>query len=422
MPNHPRRPAAGIVLLVAPLLVGCGKTPESSQPVRPVRAIRVGDIEAISGRKWPGRAKAADEVNLSFRVSGPLVSLPIDVGQEVKKGDVLAEIDPRDFEVALDSATGDLQRAQATLEGMKVARPEEITKAQAELDRANAAYAKAYNDLMRNKPLVASGAITEQQLVRYEKEAQRTYQEVRVATQTLQIAKAGARKEDIAAKEAEIRTLAAAVDAAQDQVNYTRLVAPFDGRITARFVDNFQTVQAKEPIARLIDAQKIQMVVNIPEHLISLVPYVTDVVCEFQALPGVQVPATIKEVGTEASATTRTYPITLAMEQPPGAQILAGMAGTASGRVKLPENVAEEGYDIPETAIWENDQNQPMVWLVDTADNTVHAHRVTVSEPTARGIRVTGLKKEQVVVTAGVHYLSEEQKVSLEPEMTSTGP
>ena len=95
-------------MLAALMLVGCRKPAAESEAVRPVRAIKVGDLKAIQGREFPGRAKAKDEVELSFRVSGPLVSLPVDVGSKVKKGDVIAAIDPRDFQVALDSAQGNL--------------------------------------------------------------------------------------------------------------------------------------------------------------------------------------------------------------------------------------------------------------------------------------------------------------------------
>jgi multidrug efflux pump subunit AcrA (membrane-fusion protein) len=106
MKRNPHMAYVGI--FAALIMVGCRKTPTQQEAVRPVRAIKVGDLKAIQARKFPGRAKAKDAVDLSFQVSGPLVSLPVDVGSRVKSGDVIAAIDPREFQVALESAQGNL--------------------------------------------------------------------------------------------------------------------------------------------------------------------------------------------------------------------------------------------------------------------------------------------------------------------------
>jgi multidrug resistance efflux pump len=73
----------------------------------------------------------------------------------------------------------------------------------------------------------------------------------------------GARPEDLDAKRAEIKALEAAVTNAKNQLDYTVLKAPFDGTVSARYVDNFQTVQAKEPIVRLLDITKIEVTIQI---------------------------------------------------------------------------------------------------------------------------------------------------------------
>jgi len=98
------------------LLAGCGQetAPESDAPPRLVKALRIADASALTERTFPGRASATREVNLSFRVSGPLIGLPVKVGDEVKTGDELARIDPRDFEVKIQTIRGKLEQAKAT--------------------------------------------------------------------------------------------------------------------------------------------------------------------------------------------------------------------------------------------------------------------------------------------------------------------
>ena len=117
------------------------------------------------------------------------------------------------------------------------------------------------------------------------------------------------------------------------------MIAPFDGAIAAKYVENFQTVQAGQVVARLLDTAKVEMVIDIPESMIALAPYVTDLVCVFDAFPELTLTgAEITEIGTEASATTRTYPVTIVMGQPAeptGAKLFPCMAGRARGTAQL---------------------------------------------------------------------------------------
>ena len=95
-------------LLMLFILPGCQEEIPKKELVRPVWAMKVGDAASMVGRWFPGRAKATLEVDLSFRVTGPLITRPIDVGNEVKKDQMLARIDPRDFETNLRNVQGQL--------------------------------------------------------------------------------------------------------------------------------------------------------------------------------------------------------------------------------------------------------------------------------------------------------------------------
>ena len=95
---------------------------------------------------------------------------------------------------------------------------------------------------------------------------------------------------------ANIKTFAAAVESAKDQLEYTYLKAPYDGNVVKKYVENFEDVQAKEPIVRILDDSSIEMVVSIPESLISLAPYVEDIKVVFDPFPGTKISAHIKEI------------------------------------------------------------------------------------------------------------------------------
>jgi RND family efflux transporter MFP subunit len=188
------------------------------------------------------------------------------------------------------------------------------------------------------------------------------------AREELSIAEVGARPEDIAAKEAEIDSLEASVQSARDELSYTYLRAPFDGTIVAKYVENFEDVQAKQAILRLLDTSRIEMVVDVPETKISNLPYVRNILVRFDAFPSIEIPAEIKEVGREASLTTRTYPITVIMDQPEGATILPGMAGRATAEVAKPE---ASGLVVPVAAVFSvAGEDGSYVWVIDETSLT----------------------------------------------------
>lgn len=404
-------------LLAAMAAVGCGNPASEPEAIRPVRAVKVGDLKAITGREFPGRAKARDEVDLSFQVSGPLVSLPVDVGSQVKKGDVIAAIDPRDFQSALDTNQGNLERSRANLLAMeRGARPEEIEQLKAAVTQAEASYKQAYAEHERNAKLVTTGAVSKSDFDISLARAERSAAEVKAAREDLNIGMKGARPEDLEAKRAEIKALEAAVANAKNQLDYATLKAPFDGKVAARYVDNFQTVQAKQTIVRLLDVSKVEVTIQVPESLIALVPRVKKAVCRFDALPGKEFVGQVTKIGSEASQTTRTYPVTVAVDQPENAEILPGMAATVRNKPEEDEKAASQDLIVPPSALFEPVQEKasgPCVWVVGS-DKKVALQAVETGKLTPVGMIVAkGLKSGDMVVTAGVHSLRAGQEVKL---------
>ncbi len=355
-----------VCLLMLFIFPGCQEEIPKKELVRPVWAMKVGDAASMVGRWFPGRAKATREVDLSFRVTGPLITRPIDVGNEVEKGRILARIDPRDFETNLRNVQGQLSRVQAALK-----------RADADFDRVSR--------IRKQDP----GAISEAMVDR--------------------------RREAVDRSKAEIRSLTAAVEAARDQLNYTYLKAPFDGTVVAIYVENFEHVQAKQPITRIIDHSKIEMIVNVPESLIIYADDVTKVRIRFDNFTNREFPGQIKEIGREASQKTRTYPVTVIMDQPEDIKILPGMAGQASGEVQQPEESQQQGIEVPIGAVFTpHTEKQNYVWVIDDQAKTVTRRAVATGELTEVGIIIMeGLKPGEWIALAGVHSLREGQQVSI---------
>ncbi len=354
------------VVCTALVISGCNKAPESREIIRPLFVAQVSTDANRSGRSFPGRARANQEVDLSFRVNGPLIELANDiVGQSFSQGDVIARIDPRDYEIQVNDAEGKLERARSS-----------VKRAQGEYNRELAIY--------KEDP----GATSKTSVDR--KRDQR----------------------DSAA--GDVRSLEAALTAAQDSLSYTFLKAPFNGAITSKYVDNFQDVRAKQQVVRLLDASRLQIVVDIPETLISRLPQVEEFWVIFDAFPETKIPAELFEMGTEASLTTRTYPVTLIMDQPENIKILAGMAGRAYGRPKSAGQGSNE-LIVPASAVFTpNNEKADKVWVVDEETGVVALRDVELGGFTNNGIVVEqGLASGEWVAASGVHTLVEGQKVRL---------
>ena len=337
--------AIGLVLSTL-FCAGCGGDEEKPAIVRPVRAVQVQTASAFDERWFPGRAKATQEVNLGFEVPGQLIDLPVNLGDEVAEGQVLARLDPRDYENALAAAKALRDDAKAQFERMEIAIKTNAVSRQ-DYDTARAAY-------------------------------------------------------DAAEARFKIREKA---------VEDTVIRAKFTGTIAATYVENFQNVLAKRPILRLLDTSKVEMWVNIPESLISFAPHLKDIRVRFDVFPDREIPARLKEVGTEASMTTRTYPVNLVMDQPEDIKILPGMAGKANGQIDLPET--PQAFEVPLSSLATSDNQESSVWVIEESTGTVRRRAVEVEQTTARGVLVKGLRAGEWVATAGASSLEDGQKVRI---------
>jgi RND family efflux transporter MFP subunit len=162
----------------------------------------------------------------------------------------------------------------------------------------------------------------------------------------------------------------------------------------------------------MLDNRRIEFVFSVPETLISYVPFVANLRVRFDAFPDVDIPAALKEVGTEASLTTRTYPVRLIMDQPEGIEILSGMAGKAYGEVVADSSSPVETV-IPTSSVFSTGMDQQSkVWVIDASSGRVSSQAVQLGKLVATGVVVLdGLQPGEVIATAGVNYLSEGQKV-----------
>ena len=354
--------------------------------VRPVRTVKLHGGTALFTRRYFGTVQGGKRADLSFRVPGTLSKINVDKGASVKKGTLLATLDPRDFNTSISQAQSALAQAQAQFKNV-----------QADFTR--------YENLYKKKVIARS---------QYD-----TYKtQVDVARSAVSSAQAN-------------------LKSARDALRDTELRAPFDGIIADRKVENFQDVTAKQTIFSLQDLSTLEIVFNIPDNdvLIAPIPKVNNlqdlksqaekfgITAKFDALPEKSFPLSIKEIATQSTA-SNTYPVTATMPPQKSIRILPGMSVTVevnfAGGSKPSESdfASEENvkFSVPSTAIL-NENGNNYVWRF--AIGQVSRVPVNVGQVQEGGyIEIEGqtLSGGDVIVTSGVYFLHEGQKVRLMTE------
>ena len=298
----------------------------------------------------PGRVQAAERSDLAFQVPGLLIQLPVVAGQRVVSGQVLARLDPRDFENRVQ-----LEQARLHL-------------ARAEFERFAA--------LIRS----TASPITEAEVDR---------------------------------KRAQYEMARLRVEQAKKNLQDTTLRAPFDGVVAGRLVDNHVQVQARQPVLLLEAADELEVVVDLPERVVASVRGVPrdrplgEAV--FAALPERHFPVMLSEVATRADPATQTFRVTMTLDRPRDVNVLPGMTVTVYAR---PEVYAEDVLRVPETALFTSESGQPSVWVVNPASFEVEQRTVRVdSDGDGMATVLAGLSPGEQVVGAGVGALQAGMKV-----------
>jgi len=197
-------------------------------------------------------------------------------------------------------------------------------------------------------------------------------------------------------------------------LNDTQLKAFFSGKISASYVENFQNIQAKQPIVSIEDKSVLEIVINIPERGLAKTNRedVVSMYASFEVIPGKKFALNIKEISQKADPATRTYAIVFTMSAPQKYNILAGMTANVDVQVNTRKDTTTEMTLVPVTAVMGDKENNSYVWIYSGENNTVSRRKVIIGKMTGVNIHiVSGLNLGETIVTAGVNYLVEGMKV-----------
>ncbi|WP_457150322.1 efflux RND transporter periplasmic adaptor subunit [Mesorhizobium sp. P5_C1] len=349
-------PVAG--LIVATLgLAGCSQEKaEVKDIIRPVKVVEIAQAHDTRTLSYSGSVRARTESALAFRVNGKITERLVDIGQHVASGDVLARIDPIDYDLSVKSAQAALDAAERQVETVELARK-----------RAEQLFAKNF----------APKSQLEQATLSYDQA---------VATRD---------------------SARSSLDQAKNQAGYTDLKADRDGIVTAVSADVGQVVGSGTPVVTVaVDGEK-EVLIAVPEMEIAEFKPGKVVKAGFWSDDALALEGKVREVAGSADPQSRTFAVRVSLPNDP--RVLLGMTASIEASAANERQLVS----IPLSALAKQD-SQSIVWTVDRGADTVHARPVKVAKFAADGVRVAdGLKAGDVVVAAGTQFMTENLKVKL---------
>ncbi|GAB3289104.1 efflux RND transporter periplasmic adaptor subunit [Pseudidiomarina andamanensis] len=345
----------GVAALLANL-VGCGDVAETAareEIVQPVKLHTVNFSDDQRLRQFPAVVEAAQVAQLAFRVGGEITEFPVKAGNEVKQGELIAKLDPTDYQLVLDQAQARFELAQA--------------------------------QFRRTENLVEQGVISPQQF-------DEVKSNLEVARANLETARANVRYTELRAPFA--GTIAHVFVERYETVQPQRAIATLQ-------MNNAIDVSIRVPEGLFA---RVQRNTN----------YQPDVI--FAAAPELKFKATLKEWDTTADPATNTYKVVFTLPTPENLNVLPGMSAMVSVDAQAVSQQRDAALIVPTSALFSPSTKAPehghFVWVYDAKTQRVNQREVTVRALTNRGAEIIeGLEAGEQIVIAGVHAISDKQRV-----------
>jgi len=341
-----------LLAILGAAVSGCGGEPPPEEVVaRPVRMIEIGFGGVSGAREYPGTIKAAEQAELAFEVPGLIVELPAVQGQWVRRGQLLARLDARNYEAQRDADAASLEAARA--------------------------------DYQRYQELYAADAVTLQDL--QFKQAQ------------FEVAEARFRSSQKALEDTRLVAPFAGRVARRFVENYQNVVA----KETVVLLNDDRRL---EIVIAIPEADALVARVGSRQ---SGTPPPIEAEATVSAFSERRFPAQLKEIATQADPVSRTFEVTFGFEPPSDIMLVPGMTARMvvrrTGRAGTPTV-----QRLPANAVFSDDDGRTSVWKVDPATMTVTQATVELGAMLGSDVEVLGgLTDGDLVAVTGVANLRE---------------
>ncbi len=403
-----------LVIAASLLITACGsKQAIQSSTSEAPKAVAIATATAVT-REVPadfeetGSFVADETSDIAPPVAGRVIATPINIGDRVKEGQVICELDHRDAELKLQQARAQMAESTASVrqarsriglnEGLfEASRVPEVAAAQANYQMALAQAKLAAADAQRYANLIATGDVSKSAYDKARTQQETAEAQANAARQQYEAAANAARQsyEVVSTSEASLDSMKAQLSQAEKAVADTTIRAPFDGYITARPVAAGEYVALTAKIATIVRIGSLKLQLQTPEQRASLAHLGDAVTARVDAYPGRDFPGKVSAINQSVDPNSRIFILEARFDNPDAA-LKPGMF--ASARVRQPGGT--NGIFIPQAAVVRDkttDSNQVFV----VQDGKARLRVVSVGDPDGDSIRIlSGVATGDVVATS----------------------
>ncbi|MCJ8318105.1 MAG: efflux RND transporter periplasmic adaptor subunit [Colwellia sp.] len=353
-----------ISFFIALFLVGCGEKKEVFEEViRPIAWVEVQQSSFNQVRRLSGSVHPVEATNLSFEVGGKVNGVKVKLGARVKRGDELASLDIRNFNLSMQTSQANLQKAHASL-------------------------SEADNEFKRYAELSKKGLVSKSGF----DNAKAAFES---ATSAVNLAKAQ-------------------VAISGKDISDSVLLAPYDGKITKRLIEPSMQVSPGQTTFEIEGEDGLEVQLMVPETLIQELAMGSEVDIHYSAFPQLKSKGQITEISSRAS-TANAFPVTIVISS----SIEGIRAGMTAEVDFVFAGVGRTGYTgptfhLPISALGAGEGQKSYVYVYDENKQIINKRQVqTESIINNRVIVSSGLKNGEIVATAGISFLLDGQSVRL---------
>jgi HlyD family secretion protein len=292
-----------------------------------------GDVTGVTAS---GTVEATD-ADLGFQVAGRVLEISVAEGDAVAAGDVLARLDARELEAALEVARAQVAAAEARLTELeRGARPQEVVAAEAGVRAAATRAEEARSELERAASLFAGGAISRQALDRTEAALEVAIATLEQAEEQLALVREGPRAESIQAQRAAVAQARASVARAEAALDFAAITAPFDGIVSLRHREPGEIITPGAPVLTILDPSDRWVRIYVREDQMGLVRLGQPAQIAADTYPDRTYGGQVVFIGSEAEFTPRNvqtaeeriklvYPVKVRISGDPGLELKPGV-------------------------------------------------------------------------------------------------
>lgn len=357
-------------------------------------------------RNYTGVLREARRSQLSFQRAGELLELTVDEGSVVAAGQILGRLDDRHIRARRAQVEAQVEEAKAVLEELVAGpRKETIAAKRAELRAQESRRKVLTSQLARREKLLEATAVSREEYETFQFDLQAALAREDVIQRQLDEMLAGTRVEKIAAQRARLAQLDAQLTDIAHDLEDTKLVAPFAGRVAQRLVDEGNIVAAGTPVVEVIDDQHVEAWIGLPPNAAA-----TLTVGEQHELlvDGEPTTAVLQSLAPDVQRTSRTRNVILRLKSG-SSQALPGQMV----RLEVTEQVDQPGYWIPTTALTRGTRGLWSVYVVE--DNLVERRDVELLDTVGTDSFVRGtIQPGDQIVASGTHRVVLGQRVSIQ--------